>query len=153
MGEECRIVCRCSVRYTLSLPTVPILTFQGIILKFTSLVADRTNIYLIFTLSIFLLTAFGGLWGCPWGDDGAESTLLSTSVTSLRDDGACANVVNTAGEGRRGVGGGERGVGGRGEGRKKWITRVHSRVLIILTLPSAILLRSPSNWGKQLHRR
>ena len=78
--------------------------------------------------------------------------MLSAPVASGRDDGACAKVVNTAGEGRRG-GGGERGVGGRGEGRKKWITMVHPRVLIILTLPFAILLRSPSNWGKQLHRR
>ena len=120
-------------------------------LQFT-LVAARRNIFLFFTLSIFLLTAFGGLWGYPSGNGGAESTLLSAPVASGRDDGACAKVVNTAGEGRRG-GIGERGVGGSGEGRKKWITRVHSRVLIILTLPSTILLRSPSNWGKQLHRR
>ena len=150
MGEECRIVLRCSIRHTLSLPTAQILTLQCIILQIT-LDTDRTNIYLIFTLFIFLLTAFGGLWGFPWGDGGAESTLLPAPVASGRDDGACAKVVNTAGEGRRG-GIGERGVGGSGEGRKKWITMVHPRVLIILTLPFAILLRSPSNWGKQLHR-
>ena len=152
MGEECRIVRRCSIRYTLSSPTAPILTLQCIFFAIHARLADRTNIYLILTLSIFLLTAFEGLGGYPWGDGGAESTLLSTSVASLRDDGACAKVVNTAGEGRRGVGG-DRGVGRRGEGRKKGITMVHSRVLIILMLTFAILLRSPSNWGKQLHHR